>query len=138
MNTASAPAATPAEASGSMYCARPAVTPSPAPGSCRLCVTSKTTGSRAPEHGQRPHVDDQVVITETDAALGDEHRLVALGGDLLDYVPHVRRREELPLLDVDGLARRAAATSRSVWRERKAGICRMSTTAAAGAACEGS
>src|SRR5712691_9411858 len=44
MKTASTPAATPAEASGSMYCARPAVTPSPAPGSCRLWVTSKTTG----------------------------------------------------------------------------------------------
>src|SRR5712691_6306553 len=44
MMTASTPAATPAEASGSMYCARPAVTPSPAPGSCRLWVTSKTTG----------------------------------------------------------------------------------------------
>src|SRR5262245_41479550 len=44
MNTASTPAATPAEASGSIYSASPAVTPSPAPGSWRLCVTSKTTG----------------------------------------------------------------------------------------------
>ncbi len=31
-------------ASGSMNSACPPVTPSPAPGSCRLCVTSKTTG----------------------------------------------------------------------------------------------
>ena len=45
MNTPSTPAATPAEASGSMNSAWPAVTPSPAPGSCRLCVTSKTTGT---------------------------------------------------------------------------------------------
>src|SRR5439155_23622095 len=44
MNTPSTPAATPAAASGSMYSARPAVTPSPAPGSCRLWVTSKITG----------------------------------------------------------------------------------------------
>src|SRR5688572_22475635 len=44
MNTASTPAATPADAIGSMYCARPPVTPSPAPGSCRLWVTSNTTG----------------------------------------------------------------------------------------------
>ena len=35
-------------ASGSMYSASPAVTPSPPPGSCRLCVTSKTTGTPSP------------------------------------------------------------------------------------------
>ena len=40
MKTPSTPAATPAEAIGSMNSACPAVTPSPAPGSCRLCVTS--------------------------------------------------------------------------------------------------
>ena len=43
-NLTRALAATPADASGTMYCARPAVTPSPAPGSCRLWVTSKMTG----------------------------------------------------------------------------------------------
>ena len=32
--------ATPADAIGTMYSACPAVTPSPPPGSCRLCVTS--------------------------------------------------------------------------------------------------
>src|SRR6187455_323253 len=48
MNTASTPAATPAEASGSMYSASPPVTPSPPPGSCRLWVTSNTTGVPRP------------------------------------------------------------------------------------------
>src|SRR5690606_8363878 len=45
MNTPSTPAATPADASGTMYSACPAVSPLPPPGSCRLCVTSKTTGA---------------------------------------------------------------------------------------------
>ena len=133
------PAATPAEPSGSMYCARPAVTPSPPPGSCRLCVTSKIDGvAEFPHHREGPHVHDQVVVAERRAALGDEHPLVAGAGDLRDRVADVARGEELALLDVHGAARcAAAATSRSVWRQRNAGICRTSATSAAGAACDG-
>ena len=59
--------------------------------------------------------------------------------DLGDDVPHVLRRQELALLDVDRLARcAAAATSRSVCRDRNAGICRTSATSAAGAGLAGS
>ena len=38
-----------------------------------------------------------------------------------------------PFLMLTARPVRAAATIRSVWRQRKAGICRMSTTSAAGA-----
>ena len=101
MNTPSTPAATPADASGSMNSACPAVTPSPAPGSCRLCVTSKTTGTpRLADHRERAHVDDEVVVAEREAALGDEHAIVAGLAHLGDGMPHVERREELTLLDV--------------------------------------
>ena len=31
------------------------------------------------QHRKRAHVHDQVVVAEADAALGDEHRLVAFG-----------------------------------------------------------
>ena len=82
--------------------ARPAVTPSPPPGSCRLCVTSNTTGTPCcAHHRKRAHVDDQVVIAEARAALGDDDARVAGVDDLRDRVLHVVGREELPLLDVD-------------------------------------
>ncbi len=86
-----------------MYWARPAVTPSPPPGSCRLWVTSKTTGyAEFAHHRERAHVHDQVVVAEGRAALGHEDALVAGAGDLGDRVAHVARRQELALLDVDG------------------------------------
>ena len=43
-----------------------------------------------------------------------------------------------PFFTLIGFPVRAAATSRSVWRERKAGICRTSRTRAAASACAGS
>ena len=85
-----------------MNSARPAVTPSPPPGNCRLCVTSKTTGdAEAAHHRKRAHVDDEVVVAEREAALGHEHALVAGRAHLVDRVPHVERRQELALLEVD-------------------------------------
>ncbi len=45
MKTASTPQATPARASGSMNSDCPPVALPNPPGSCRLCVTSKTTGA---------------------------------------------------------------------------------------------
>ena len=104
--TASTPAATPARASGSMYSARPPVTPSPAPGNCRLCVTSKTTGCPLPHHRQRPHVDDQVVVAEAGAALGEQNAAGLPGLELADHVAHVAGRHELALLDVHWFAGR--------------------------------
>ena len=64
------------------------------------------------QHRERAHVDDQVVVAEAEAALGDEHLRVARFDDLRNRVLHVGRREELPLLDVDhpaGLAPRPRA-----------------------------
>jgi hypothetical protein len=88
-----------------MYSARPAVTPSPPPGNCRLCVTSNTTGvPSARIIGKGAHVDDQVVVAEGKAALGDEDPIVARIAHFGDRVADVERREELPLLEVDDAA----------------------------------
>src|ERR1043166_7860617 len=54
---------------------------------------------------KRSHVDDQIVIAERGAALGDEHAGVAGAGHLRDRVLHVDRREELRLLEIDRRAR---------------------------------
>ena len=56
------------------------------------------------QHGQRAHVDDEIVVPEADAALGDENRFVSCAGDLRHDMFHVLRREELPLFDIDDLA----------------------------------
>jgi hypothetical protein len=63
---------------------------------------------RVPElaqHRKGPDVHNEIVVAEADAALGDENRFVAFGRDLGDHVTHVARRQELSLLDVDGLVR---------------------------------
>src|SRR5262249_5014024 len=60
--------------------------------------------SEASHHAETAEVDHEVVVAEGRSALGQEHVSTSLGSELLDDVPHVPRREELPLLDVDGTA----------------------------------
>jgi len=62
--------------------------------------------SEAPHDGEAAHVDDEVIVAEGRAALGQQNGLVALRQDLVDDVLHVARRHELSLLDVHRLARR--------------------------------
>src|SRR5690349_4395474 len=54
--------------------------------------------------GKAAHVDDQVVVAEAEAALADEDLLVAGALRLLDHVLHFPGRQELALLDIEGLA----------------------------------
>jgi hypothetical protein len=54
--------------------------------------------------GERAEVDDEIVIAERRAALGEEDALIAGGADFFDAVGHVPRGDELALLDVDGAA----------------------------------
>ncbi len=104
--TPSTPAATPAAASGSMYCDRPEDMPSPPPGSCRLCVTSKMTGdAQGAQHREGAHVDDEVVVAEAESAFGHDDPIVARRQHLVDGVPHVAGGEELSLLQVDHASR---------------------------------
>ena len=53
---------------------------------------------------QRPHVGDEGVVAERGAALGHQHVAVSRSGDFRHYVLHVPGRQELALLNVDGLA----------------------------------
>ena len=65
MNTPSTPAATPAEAIGSMNSACPAVTPSPRAG--QLQAVRDVVDDRVAERAQDregAHVDDEVVVAE--------------------------------------------------------------------------
>ncbi len=58
---------------------------------------------REPVHdGERAKVDDQVVVAESRAALGEEDAIIARGANLFKAVAHVPRGNELALLDVDG------------------------------------
>src|SRR5271157_5275770 len=61
-------------------------------------------GGEAAHDGERAEVDDEVVVAEARAALGEEDALVAGGADLFDRVRHVPGRDELAFLDVDGAA----------------------------------
>ena len=51
------------------------------------------------------HVDDQIVVAEAAPALAKNYAVVPCLAALADDVPHLRGREELRLLDVDGPAR---------------------------------
>ncbi len=85
--------------------------------------------------GQRAHVDDEIVVAERRAALGDEIVLRARGTQLRGDVVDVLRREELAFLDVDHAAAFRCRDEQVVWRQRNAGICRMSMTFAAVFTC---
>lgn len=54
--------------------------------------------------GQRAEIDDEIVVAEAGAALSQGDALVAGGADFFDGVRHVRGRDELAFLDVDGSA----------------------------------
>ena len=54
---------------------------------------------------QGPHIVDQGVIAETDAAFGQKHIRVAGVGHFAGDIGHVLGRQKLPLFDVDDTAR---------------------------------
>jgi len=54
--------------------------------------------------GQAAHVDDQVVVAKTGAALGERNAGVAALADFFNCVAHVPGSDELPLFYVDGAA----------------------------------
>ena len=89
------------------------------------------------------HVDDEIAVAEERAALGDRDVGSALVDGREPRAPS-RRRRACPRDASTGPSSRSpalpvapAATSRSVWRQRNAGICSTSTTSAAGAHCSG-
>ncbi len=59
-------------------------------------------GSEGSHDGERAHVDDEVVVAEAGAALGEGDTGTAGFTDFFDGVAHVVRGDELALLDVDG------------------------------------
>ena len=80
MNTASTPAATPADASGSMYSRQAGGHAVARARQLQAVGHVEDDGvAELAQHRKRAHVDDEVVVAEADAALGDEHRLVAFG-----------------------------------------------------------
>ena len=121
-----------ARASGSTIARLPPVAPPRPPGSCTLCVASKTTGTpSACICGNRPHVVHQPAVAEKRAALARAgRRWQPAAASLLDDVPHVARGHELALLHVHGPARSRGRHSRSVCRARNAGICSSAHTCA--------
>ena len=148
MNRPSAPAAAAASASGGMNSrAPPLAPPAPCPGRCTLCVASKITGASQASRmrAKLAHVDDEIAVAEEGAALGDGTigcRGCGSGRGSCIVAPSepcLPRRAFPRGASTDPSSRSPlalcapAATSRSVWRQRNAGICRTSTTSAAGA-----
>ena len=60
--------------------------------------------AEAAHDGEAAHIDDQIVVAERSAALGDQNFVVAGGGDLLGGVLDIVRRDELALLDIHDAA----------------------------------
>src|SRR5213080_2207199 len=136
MKTASAPAATAARASGATNLRSPPdAVPSP-PGCCTLCVASNTTG--------------QPVA----ARIGSERRSATrllypnakpLSVTSRSWLPVERAfsttrsispgERNCPFFRFTGFPAAATATMKSVCRQRKAGVCSTSTTAATAATC---
>ena len=104
-NRPSTPIAVAARASGSTIARLPPVaSPSP-PGSCTLCVASKTTGTpSACICGIAAHVVHQPAIAEERAALAQQILRQPALAKFADHVLHVARGHELPLLHVHGPA----------------------------------
>ena len=115
------------------------MTPSPAPGQLQAVRhVENHRNALLAHHRKATHVDDQVVVAEARAALGDDDARITRGGDLRDGVLHVVGREELALLDVDdptGLApRRRSGRSGATGTRGSAGHRRPRRRSAASAA----
>src|SRR5262245_3807932 len=54
---------------------------------------------------QRAHIRYERIVAKRHAPFGDENVAIARAGDFFNDVAHVPRRQELTLLDVDGLPR---------------------------------
>ena len=65
-----------------------------------MCAV-KDDGRETTHDGERAEVDDECVVAEARSALGEEDAIVSGGANLLDWMRHVPRRDELTLLDVD-------------------------------------
>ena len=114
IKTASAPAATPADASGSMLGQACRYTLASARQLQTVCHVEDNGIAELLEHRQSTHVHHQIVIPETRPTLCNENRSVALCRHFGDGVAHVGRGQNWPFLILTGLPVRAAATSRSV------------------------
>ncbi len=109
------------------------------PGCCTEWVASKITGAPVlRQHRQRAHVGDQRVVAERHAALGDQHIAIAGAGDFGTTLAMSHGARNWPFLTLTARPVLAAATNRSVCRQRNAGICKISTTSATRAHCSGS
>ena len=107
--------------------------PRPAPAAARVRrVEDHRRAGGGAEPREVPHVHDEVAVAEEGAALG--HRDVARCRRSAPSRPRPAIPSggiHCPFLTFTGLPVRPAATSRSVCRQRKAGICSTSTTSAA-------
>jgi hypothetical protein len=89
---------------------------------------------RAGRHlGQGTEIHHEFVVAERNAALGDKNARVPRVGIFWTTFVMSHGARNWPFLTFTVLPVSPAATSRSVWRDKKAGICSTSTASAAGA-----
>src|SRR5688572_33477439 len=53
---------------------------------------------------KRPHINDEIVVAKTDAALSQHYAIAPGRARFLNNVPRILRRQELAFLDVNGAA----------------------------------
>ena len=82
---------------------------------------------------QRPHVGDERIVAEARAALGHQDVAAPAASSLATTFFMSQGARNCPFLTLTARPVSAAATRRSVCRQRKAGICNASTASATGA-----
>jgi len=81
--------------------------------------------------GERAHVGNQIAVAEGEAALANENIFLFGSFSALSTTFFISPGERnWPFLMFTGRPAEAAAWMKSVWRQRKAGVCSTSTTAA--------
>src|SRR6185503_2802524 len=53
---------------------------------------------------KRSHINDEIVVAKTDAALSQHYAIAPCGARFLNDVPRILRRQELAFLNVNGAA----------------------------------
>src|SRR5687768_947708 len=119
-----APAPSAAKVSIGMNSRAPPLAPSaPCPGRCTLCVASKITGTL---HASRIRLNPRMSTTRSPYPKNEPRSVTAISP-----------RPPFPRTLSTARPVAPAAFRRSVWRQRKAGICSTSTTSATTAHCSG-
>ncbi len=93
-------------------------------------VENDRAGALLGHDRQAAEITHQRVVAEGGATVAGHATVIPGIPELLDDVFHIPGRQKLAFLDIDGEAGLGSGDQQSVWRQRKAGICSISTAGA--------